>query len=132
MGGRPRPYVLIVEARPETRDAYAWCMLAAGWTVEAVPDGDRALLTAAAVAPDAIVMDLLLPGLSGLEVCRLLKRASRTRTIPIVICTRADRSRAEPLARRAGCDEFVAKPCDPERIRAVLERLVIGREDPFA
>jgi CheY-like chemotaxis protein len=120
-GGRLR--VLIVEDHEETREMFAWCLRAAGWMVDAVGDGMAAVLVAASLEPDVIVMDLCLPVLDGIETARRLKSYGSTSHVPIVACT-GDPSMTEPLARAAGCDMFIAKPIEPERLRAVLESLV--------
>lgn len=102
----------------------AWCVRAGGWLVEAVTDGREALLAASLSRPDAIFMDLNLPVVDGVEAIRRLKRDADTRQIPIVACTGVAAASAARDARAAGCDAFVAKPCEPEVIRAVLEALV--------
>jgi two-component system cell cycle response regulator DivK len=126
-GTRPRPRVLIVDDEEDTREMYAWCMRAAGWIVEGVANGEAALLVAPTFGPDIIVMDLYLPSLGGIEATRRLKADAATRDTPIVACSGVDRRRVETLALLVGCEEFVAKPCLPERLRAVLERVLSRR-----
>ena len=127
-GTRRRPTVLIVEDDEDARDLYAWCMRAGGWLVEAVPSGEEALLVALVLVPDLIVMDLRLPVIDGLEATRRLKADPETQHIPIVAVSAIDRMEGEPLATEAGCEAFVAKPCPPEDLRALLENLALGRE----
>jgi two-component system cell cycle response regulator DivK len=122
--------VLIVDDDHDTREMYAWCMRAAGWNAEAVADGAEALFVAADFAPDVIVMDLRLPVIDGLQATRRLKEDPLTRKIPVVAISGGDRSQTEALAMVAGCEAFVPKPCPPEDLRALLERLVAGRDDP--
>jgi CheY-like chemotaxis protein len=98
--------------------------------VEAVSDGEDALFVAAMFEPDAIVMDLRLPVVGGLEATRRLKRDSRTKHVPIVVCTGLTTLPAEIQARSAGCDEFVAKPCAPESLRELLENMIVGSPRP--
>jgi CheY-like chemotaxis protein len=114
-----------VEDHEDTREAYSCYMRSAGWAVEAVTDGEEALFIATAFAPDVIVMDLRLPVLGGLEATRRLKRDPRTQHILVVVCSGHSQLRVE--ARKAGCDEFVAKPCEPETLCTLLENLVAGR-----
>lgn len=125
-GTRPRPRVLLVDDDEDTREMYAWCMRAAGWIVEGAADGAEALLLAPAFEPDVIVMDLRLPVVDGIEATRRLKANDITRDISVVACSGIDLAQAEALARQAGCDEFVAKPCPPEDLRVLLENLVTG------
>jgi twitching motility two-component system response regulator PilH len=119
--------VLIVDDDPDTRDLYAWCMMASGWLVHAVENGAEALIAAPVVEPDVIVMDLHLPVLGGLEAIRQIKRHEATKHVPIVACTAFEARSSEFEAKIAGCDEFVPKPCEPEALRELLEVLVAGR-----
>ena len=116
--------MLIVEDHAETRELYAWCLRASGWVVEEATNGDEAVLLARAFEPDAIVMDLHLPVLDGFEAIRHLRRVEGAVHVPIVACTGVDPFGAESRAREAGCDEFVSKPCEPEKLRDVLKRLL--------
>jgi DNA-binding response OmpR family regulator len=118
--------VLIVDDHKETREMYAWCMRAAGWVVEEAGDGEPTLSIAATFKPHVIVIDLQLPVLDGLETTRRLRRDPATDGITIVACTGMDPVKGESLARDAGCDEFVTKPCSPENLRALLEDLLSG------
>jgi two-component system response regulator MprA len=99
-------------------------MRAAGWSVQVASNGAEALLAASLVEPDAIVMDLHMPLLGGLDTVRLLRRDKVTEHVPIVACTALGPS-TEVEARDAGCDEFVPKPCEPEVLRDLLEAMVI-------
>jgi CheY-like chemotaxis protein len=119
-----RPRVLIVDDHQETREMYAWCMRAAGWVVEEAGDGELTLLLAARFRPDVIVIDLNLPVLDGLETTRRLRQDPAMGEIAVVACTGLEPLESEGLARDAGCDEFVSKPCSPERLRALLEDLI--------
>jgi two-component system phosphate regulon response regulator PhoB len=123
-GTRARPRLLVVEDHEDTREMIAWAMRAAGWMVEAVSTAEDAFFDSVAFEPDAIVMDLHLPTLSGVEAIRRLRAADGTSDVPIVACTAfvSDAVRAE--AREAGCTEFLAKPFAPEQLYALLESLV--------
>ncbi len=112
----------------DTRDLLAWSLLADGWLVESVADGQEALIAVGDFEPDVIVVDLRLPIIDGLAVTRQLKADLHTRHIPIVgISAMTPAGRAESLAVKAGCAKFVAKPCRPEELRALLEVIVEGR-----
>lgn len=104
-----------------------WCIRAGGWLVEGVVDGREGLLAASLLEPDVIFMDLDLPVVDGLEAIRRLKADEDTRHIPIVACTGVGGAAAERDARAAGCDAFLAKPCEPEVIRETMEALVTAR-----
>jgi two-component system, cell cycle response regulator DivK len=123
--------VLIVEDDEDARELLGWCMRAAGWIVTGAADAESALLVAAGLAPDAIVMDLGLPGITGLDAIRRLKNDEHTRDVPVVVCTALSPAQAEPRAWEAGCDAFLAKPCEPEDMRRLLERMVAHRRGPI-
>ena len=123
-GIRARPRVLIADDDEDTRELYAWCMRAAGWYVEEATNGAHALLIAQVPEPDVIVMDLHMPVLGGLDAIRRLKRDAVTKHVPVIACTAIDRLSIEIEAWSAGCDEFVAKPCEPEALRDLLEEMV--------
>jgi CheY-like chemotaxis protein len=120
--------VLIVDDHEDTREIYAWCMMAAGWHVDAVTNGAEALAIAAAHEPDVIVMDLHLPVLDGLATTHRLKQDPRTAHIPVVACTAFGHLHSEAEMREAGFEALVAKPCPPEDLRAVLEEVVADRD----
>jgi CheY-like chemotaxis protein len=103
---------------------YAWCLRASHWVVEEAASGEEALFVAPTFRPDVIVMDIRLPGLDGLQATRWLKQHRTTKHIPIVACTGVERSRAEPRAIEAGCDDIVEKPCSPESLRNLLESFI--------
>jgi CheY-like chemotaxis protein len=123
-GIRARFRVLIVDDDEDTRELFAWCMRAAGWVVEVAKNGAQALLVALVPQPDVIVMDLHMPVLGGLDAIRRLKRDEATKHVPVVACTALDQRSSEMEARAAGCDEFLAKPCEPEALRDLLEAMV--------
>ena len=127
-GTRARPRVLIVEDHADTSEMYAWRMRAAGWLVEVVSNGADALVVAASFEPDVILMDLMLPIVGGLEAIGKLKRDDDTKDVPIVAITAYGRAVGEHEARAAGCDRFVAKPCEPDALHDVLHELVAARD----
>lgn len=95
-------------------------------TVEVVSSGDAALKAVAAEPPDAIVLDLNLPVLSGLEVCRILRGRPQTATIPILIVTARTGESDRVTGLDVGADDYVTKPFSPRelaaRVRALLRR----------
>ncbi len=99
-------------------------------TVEVVNSGDAALKSVAADPPDAIVLDLNLPVLSGLEVCRILRGRPQTATLPILIVTARTGETDRVTGLDVGADDYVTKPFSPRelaaRVRALLRR---GRSD---
>jgi CheY-like chemotaxis protein len=106
---------------------YAWCMRAAGWAVAEAADGFEALTVAATFEPDAVVMDLYLPVLGGVDAIRRLRSEMADRDLTIVACSGVPRADLQDEALDAGCDAFVAKPCLPDDMCDLLEELVLAR-----
>jgi CheY-like chemotaxis protein len=124
---RTQPLVLVVEDYQDARELYVQYFRLSGFDVAEARNGVEALERAAELLPDIILMDLALPQIDGWEVTRRLKRDCRTRQIPVLALTgHALQSHAE-VARQAGCDGFVTKPCLPDDLVVEMRRLI---EDP--
>ena len=89
-------------------------------------DGGRALAAARETPPDLVILDLMLPGLNGLEVCRALRADNRTASLPIVMLTARGEESERILGLDSGADDYVVKPFSPSelmaRVRALLRR----------
>ena len=124
-GIRRKLRALVVDDHIDSREAYADYLRQEGWDVEEVADGEEALAIAVAFAPHAILMDVVMPNVDGIEATRRLRRDPRTTDVPVVCITcHADRI-AEAWA--AGCAEFVTKPCRLPELLDVIARLVLER-----
>src|ERR1044071_1945712 len=119
--------ILIVEDEPDVVDLLALQLRKAdGFSIITAPDGAEGLKKARAESPALIVLDLMLPRMSGLEVCKLLKTDSLTAHIPIIMLT----AKAEEIDRivglEFGADDYVTKPFSPRelvlRVSAILRR----------
>lgn len=119
--------ILLIEDDENITELVRYNLERADYQVEAVADGEDGLYRASQEAPDLILLDWMLPNLSGLEICRQLRRNSATQNVPIIMLTaRAD----EPDRIRGletGADDYICKPFSPKelvaRIQAVLRRL---------
>jgi two-component system response regulator RegX3 len=115
--------ILIVEDEPAIAEAVEYALRAEGFEVEAVDNGNTALEQARARPYDLLVLDLMLPGLSGVEVCRRLRDES---PVPILMLTAKDGELDRVLGLEVGADDYVSKPFSvPElvaRVRALLRR----------
>jgi DNA-binding response OmpR family regulator len=102
-----------------------------GFLVESAADGPQGLTTAQRVNPDLIILDIMLPGMDGLEVCRRLRANPTTRDIPILMLTAKDDVRDRITGLDTGADDYLTKPFSFEelvaRIRAILRRQSRGR-----
>ncbi|MDZ7709464.1 MAG: phosphate regulon transcriptional regulator PhoB [Roseovarius sp.] len=119
--------ILVVEDEPGQRELLAYNLQSEGWIVYQAGDGEEALLMAEDVRPDAIVLDWMLPGMSGLDVCRNLKVRPAFRSVPIIMLSaRADET-DKVRGLETGADDYVPKPYMIaeliSRIRANLRRV---------
>ena len=120
------PTILVVEDEAALVALLRYNLEREGFAVLEAPDGDEALLQAREQKPDLILLDWMLPLVSGIEVCRQLRRHPETRTIPIVMLTARGEEGDKLRGLDSGADDYVTKPFSPSeliaRIRAVLRR----------
>ncbi|WP_417242790.1 phosphate regulon transcriptional regulator PhoB [Celeribacter sp.] len=122
-----KPRVLVVEDEPAQREVLAYNLESEGYLVTRAGDGDEALLLVDEDQPDVIVLDWMLPGVSGIEICRRLKLRNHTRAIPIIMLS----ARSEDVDRvrglETGADDYVVKPYSVielmARVRTQLRRV---------
>lgn len=126
--------LLLVEDETDLADLLGYNLRKAGYQVEVVHDGNSALQRVQQSLPDLIILDVMLPGLSGLQVARQVRTATKTSTIPILMLT----AKAEELDQlgglAAGADDYVTKPFSIKvllaRVEALLRRTRVGGSDP--
>jgi two-component system response regulator RegX3 len=115
--------VLIVEDEPAIADAVEYALRAEGFVVDAVDDGSSALAAAREHEYDLLVLDVMLPGMSGIEVCRQLRGESN---VPVLMLTARDAEVDRVLGLEVGADDYVTKPFSVAelvaRVRAILRR----------
>jgi len=118
--------VLLIEDDPDIVELLQYNLEREGHSVLTAPDGEAGLALATKRRPGAILLDLMLPGMDGLEVCRELKRVEATSAIPVIILTAKGEESDVVLGLEMGADDYVTKPFSPRevvaRIRAVLRR----------
>lgn len=118
--------ILVVEDEEDIRALVRYNLEAEGFAVLDASDGERGLNLAAKERPALIVLDLMLPGLSGLEVCRLLRSKEETAHVPILILTARATEIDKVLGLEMGADDYVTKPFSPRefvaRVKAILRR----------
>ena len=122
--------VLIVEDEPDIRDVLAWHLEREGYRVTRSADGAQALREIAAQPPDLVLLDLMLPGLGGLEVCRRLRQDPATAGLPVIMLTAKGDEVDRIVGLEVGADDYIVKPFSPKevlaRVRAVLRRSAGG------
>lgn len=120
------PCILIVEDEPAQLEMLAYNVEAEGFRVLKAPDGEEGVLIAEEEQPDLIILDWMLPGLSGIEVCRQIKRKTQTRNIPIIMLTARGQEEDRVRGLDTGADDYVVKPYSVSelmaRVRAIIRR----------
>src|SRR5262245_19554389 len=118
--------VLVVDDEPDILELVRYNLEKEGFSVETVSSGAEGLERAKTARPDLMVLDLMLPGMSGLEVCRCLKQDSKTRELPIVMLTAKGEESDVVQGLELGADDYVIKPFSPRiliaRLRAAARR----------
>ena len=121
--------VLVVDDEPQLLRALKTTLRGAGYSVDTATNGEEALALAASAQPDAIILDLVLPDLSGVEVCRELRRWSN---VPVLILSAVGDESQKVAALDAGADDYVTKPFGVAellaRLRASLRRVSPAQE----
>jgi two-component system phosphate regulon response regulator PhoB len=119
-------YILVVEDEKDLRELVCHHLQKEGFQVEGVPDAEQGYTQIQERLPEAIVLDLMLPGMQGTELCRLLKSHEQTERIPILILTARSDEFDRLLGFEIGADDYMTKPFSPRelvaRLRAVLRR----------
>ncbi|MGH9313051.1 MAG: response regulator transcription factor [Vicinamibacterales bacterium] len=118
--------ILVVEDDRDIADLIAHALAKAGYEADRVASGSDALAAARAAAPDAIILDLMLPGLDGFDVCRALRAQDGTASIPIIMLTARGEESDRVAGLELGADDYVTKPFSAKelvaRVGALLRR----------
>ncbi len=118
--------ILVVEDEDDIRELLRYNLAKEGYQVTGTASGEEALKSVKTSFPDLILLDLMLPGIDGLEVCRVLKGEARSRHIPIIMLTAKGEEADIVAGLELGADDYVTKPFSPRvllaRVRAVLRR----------
>ena len=119
--------MLVVEDEPAQREVLIYNLEAEGYAVARAEDGDEALVLVEETQPDVIILDWMLPGVSGIEVCRRLKANPGTRSIPIIMLTARGEEADRVRGLETGADDYVVKPYSVNelmaRVRTQLRRV---------
>jgi two-component system, OmpR family, phosphate regulon response regulator PhoB len=127
------PLVLVVEDEAALVTLLRYNLEREGFRVAEARDGEEAMLQIAEQMPDLVILDWMLPLMSGIEVCRQLRRLPETRRLPIIMLTARGEEGDKLRGLDAGADDYITKPFSPSeliaRLRAVLRRTRPERED---
>ena len=113
--------ILIIDDDPDGRLMIQTRLEANGFIVSAAADGEEGLSLAHAQHPDVILLDVVIPKISGLEVCRRLKNDPDTKGVPVVVITAATFDDLEQRIRDAGADAWVRRPCTSVELLKVIK-----------
>jgi two-component system phosphate regulon response regulator PhoB len=118
--------ILLVEDEPGIQQLLKINLAQAGWQITVADDAERALVSLRTALPDLILLDWMLPGMSGIELCRLLRSDERYRAIPVIMLTARAEEGDKVCGLDTGADDYITKPFSPRelvsRIKAVLRR----------
>ena len=121
-----RPRILLVEDEAAQREILAYNLGAEGYAVEQAATGDEALLMVRESPPDVVVLDWMLPGVSGIEICRQIKARRETRSIPVIMLSARSEEGDRVRGLETGADDYVTKPYSVAellaRVRSQLRR----------
>jgi two-component system phosphate regulon response regulator PhoB len=128
-----QPRILIVEDERGLTQSLSWYFNREGYETHVAHDGTEGLRKAQAMLPDVVLLDIMLPGLSGLDVCRELRAGEKTRDIPIIMITAKSEETDQVVGYSLGADDYVAKPFSNKillhKVKALLRR-VEGPAEP--
>jgi DNA-binding response OmpR family regulator len=126
MTDREAPLVLVADDEEDIRSLVAFRLRRAGYEVITAADGEEALLLATTRLPDLVVLDMMMPRATGLEVTRSMREHEATKLIPVILLTARAQEGDVISGFEAGADDYVKKPFSPQdlqaRVQALLER----------
>ncbi len=129
-GANKKPLVLVVNDEPQILRVMRAGLPARGYEVRTASDGDQALEEIRKEMPDIVILDMVMPGMTGLEVCRRVREFAR---VPIIVLSAKGGERDKVAALDAGADDYVTKPFGMDellaRVRAVLRRAMASEPD---
>jgi two-component system, cell cycle response regulator DivK len=117
-----RKCILVVEDQEDNRQILRDLLASGGFDMIEAENGEQAIAAAERSRPDLILMDIQLPILDGYEATRRIKANPDLKSIPIIVVTSYALSGDEDKARRAGCDDYVAKPFSPRQLLAKINK----------
>ncbi len=129
-----RENILVVDDEEDILELVEYNLAKDGYRISCAASGEEALKAAKTQLPDLVVLDLMLPGLDGLEICKRLKADSKTQHIPIIMLTAKGEEADVVTGLELGADDYISKPFSPRvlaaRVKTVLRRKVASPEDP--
>ncbi|NNN05692.1 MAG: response regulator transcription factor [Elusimicrobia bacterium] len=127
--------VLLIEDNAAFRNTLADVLSAEGYAVSQAPSGKAGILAAQSQMPDLVILDIVMPGMKGTEVCQYLKQDAQTARVPILILTGNDKDGQDVACLDMGADDYLTKPVKSDRLlaycRAILRRTAGESREPL-
>ncbi len=124
----PKENILIVDDEEDVLELVRYNLNKEGYRTETATSGEEAMTKARAKLPDLIILDLMLPGIDGLQVCKNLKSDAKTQNIPVIMLTAKGEETDIVAGLELGADDYVTKPFSPKvliaRVRRILQRAI--------
>jgi DNA-binding response OmpR family regulator len=115
-----RKRVLVVDEEADLLELISYDLKKEGFDVRAAANGEEASEAIRTESPDRVVLDLMLPGIQGMELCRILRADSRTSSLPVIMLTAKTDDLERVLGLEMGADEYVTKPISPRELKEQL------------
>ncbi len=122
--------ILIVEDEEDVAQVMRYNLQKAGYRTIVAEDGEQALSAVRYGDPDLVLLDLMLPGMDGWEVCRILRGSEQAATTPVIMVTAVANEESRVLSLRAGADDFLAKPFSVDALITRIRRILDARREP--
>ncbi|QBF32564.1 response regulator transcription factor [Thalassococcus sp. S3] len=116
--------VLLIEDEPNIIEAIRFLLTRDGWQVETHSDGTTAVEAVKRAAPDLVILDVMLPGRSGMEILKDLREIDATRALPVLMLTARGQSRDRDMAEKAGVSRFMTKPFSNTEVLTAVRDLL--------
>ncbi|WP_425046213.1 response regulator transcription factor [Primorskyibacter sp. S87] len=115
--------VLLIEDEPNISEAIRFLLTRDGWQVDTHADGTDAVEVIRSASPDLVILDVMLPGRSGMEILRDLRSGETTRDLPVLMLTARGQSRDRDMAEKAGVSRFMTKPFSNQEVLTAVRDL---------
>ncbi|NIZ59911.1 two-component system response regulator [Sedimentitalea sp. CY04] len=116
-------HVVLIEDEPNIIEAIRFLLTREGWTVDAHSDGSDAVEVIKAANPDLVILDLMLPGKSGMEIIKDVREEENLRNLPVLMLTARGQARDRDMAEKAGVSRFMTKPFSNTEVLAAVRDL---------
>jgi DNA-binding response OmpR family regulator len=122
-----RRKILVVEDNPDQLELVRLILEKEGFAIGTAANGSEALIKTRSISPDLIILDLMLPGLNGFDICETLRKDPLTASVPIVMLTGLCSQFGRLAGLESGANDFLTKPFNPEELVSKVDKLLQGQ-----